>query len=121
MEKPILPEMVHVNINIFDTWDSLDRKMYSHTSQIIPSKWLKFNGQGKYNEWSWDKKYEKDIRAKLGIFYDGEIKVVEWNILRSVAYLMKSSREIGFDVNSYYTQLEDKDIIYFDTVNIKAI
>lgn len=118
MKKPILPELVHVNLTKSDGWDYRDMETYSHTSRIVPSVWLTFNGQGKYNEWSWNKKYEKAIKEKIGDFYGGEVHVVEWNILRSVAYLMKSARNLNFDVNSYYNQLEDKDIMYYDSINI---
>ncbi len=117
--KPLLPEYVHVNLSKFEGWNYHDEQNdYSYATKKIPFIWLKFNGLGLVQEWSWNKRYEKAIKAELGDFYDSDIHVVEWNITQNIAYLMKSARSMGFDPMQYYTQFADKDIKYFNSTDI---
>lgn len=118
MKRPILPEKIHIIVN--NNYDyELDTTVIHNKRRFhIPYKWLVFNGQEKYIQWSWNKKYMKRINETIGRYVDGDIYVVEWNIIQDMAYLMKSSNELGFDVHSYYTQLNDEDIKYFNSTHI---
>ena len=40
--------------------------------------------------------------------------------MQNMAFIMKSSKEIGFDVMDYYTQFKDEDIKYHNSVGISA-
>ena len=115
MKRPILPEKVHIIIN--NDYDTAT--MSSEHRFYIPYKWLVFNGQEKYRQWSWNKNYMKQIKYMIGYYtMGGDIYVVEWNIIQDMAYLIKSSNELGFDVHSYYTQLNDEDVKYFNSTHI---
>ena len=116
MKRPILPEKVHIIIN--NDYDYDTATMSSEHRFYIPYKWLVFNGQEKYRQWSWNKNYMKQIGDMMGCCVDSNIYVVEWNIIQDVAFLMKSSNELGFDVNAYYTQLKDEDIKFFNATHI---
>ena len=117
MKRPILPEKVHIIIN--NDYDYDTTTMSSEHRFYIPYKWLVFNGQEKYRQWSWNKNYMKQIKDMVGYHMSGDINVVEWNIVQDIAFLMKSSNELGFDANAYYTQLKDEDIKFFNATYIQ--
>ena len=116
MKRPILPEKVHIIIN--NDYDYDTATMSSEHRFYIPYRWLVFNGQEKYRQWGWNKNYMKQINDMIGYYMGGDIYVVEWNIVQDIAFLMKSSNELSFDVNAYYTQLKEKDIKYFNATHI---
>ena len=61
----------------------------------------------------------KQIKDMVGYHISDGINVVEWNIVQDIAFLMKSSNELNFDVNAYYTQLKDEDIKFFNATHIQ--
>lgn len=117
MKKPKLPENVHIQLTIYGEYALYDDTDVKINVVVIPSKWLKFNGQKNYNEWTWNEKYRTKINERFGNI-SCNIKVIEWNLIQNMAYIMKTCREIGFDINTYYTQLKDDDIKYFNSTAI---
>lgn len=118
MKRPILPEKVHIIIDNDYDYELNITVIHNKKEFHIPYKWLVFNGLGKDIQWSWNKKYVKKINETIGRYVDGDVCVVEWNIIQDMAYLMKNSNDLGFDANAYYAQLNDKDIKYFNSTHI---
>lgn len=119
MKAPKLPKNVHARLEIYGEYALYDHDDVKINVFVIPSKWVKFNGQEQYNRWSWNEKYLTEIHERFGNI-NCRINIIEFNLMQNMAFIMKSSKEIGFDVMDYYTQFKDEDIKYHNSVGISV-
>jgi len=112
MKKVKLPENIHVTLVEFHKTRA-DVTM----SAVIPSKWVKFEGQEKYSQFSWNKIYEKKINEKFGeLAHTGHIYVLEFRAMQNMAMMLKRGRELNFDIIEYAKQFKDEDIKFTNAV-----
>ena len=112
LKKVKLPEYIHV-------WVVEFHKTHPDVKQEarIPSKWVKFEGQEKYSQFSWNKRYKNQITDTFGeLAHTGHIYVLEFRAMQNMAMMLKRGRELGFDIIEYEKQFKEEDIKFTNAV-----
>lgn len=111
MKRPILPEFVHVTaVEHHNTRSDISK------TALVPYKWLVFNGQEKWDVYTWNKKYTKQINEIFGDLKSSRLYVLEFRAIQNMAYVLKRGRELGFDIIEYAKQFKESDIKFTNSV-----
>ena len=111
-----LPEKVHVALHIEEMPSHNDPWPSGQTYiKVVPKEWIKHGERGRYNEFTWKKKYERKIKEVIGedLYLHAHVRsIVEWNILENIGRMLHSAECINFDVLSYIDKINPFDVKY---------
>ncbi len=111
MKRPILPEYVHVKVvEHHRTRPDVSKEA------VVPYKWLKYNGQEKWDAFSWNEKYINKAKEIFGAITFAKIYVLEFRAVQNMAMMLKRGRELNFNIIEYAMKFPEDEIRFTNSV-----